>query len=331
MSNKKEAIHEKVEFTDVRSLIEWAGEKYSDRIAYSYRTSPSAKEVIKVTFPKLRDDVRSLATEMISMGCTGKHCVIIAKLSYQWAVTYFSALCAGAVLVPLDRDWPAEDLADTVKKANTEFLFCDEDQQDKVPTITQVIELSAPVIYLNAESQENKLDSLIASGREKFAQSHEAYYNTEIDPYALALLVFTSGTTGKGKGVMLSQNAILSDLSDIIPYIDFSHKTVGVLPPHHTSGSSVMFIGHAMIGGEVYISNGIRYVQKELKEQKPGHMVLVPLYLETFYRRILANVRDQGKEEFLNKMIKVSNGLRKVGIDMRKKFFAPIREAFGGE
>jgi len=331
MSKNREIIHEKVEFTDVRNLIEWAGEKYSDRTAYSYRKSPASKDVIKVTFPKLRDDVRSLATEMLSMGCAGRHCALIGKLSYEWAVTYFAALCTGAVLVPLDRDWTAEDLGDTVKKANAEFLFCDEDQADKVPLITDGIDLAAPVVYLNAETHENTLESLVSSGREKFAQSHEAYYNTEIDPMEMSLLVFTSGTTGKGKGVMLSQNAILSDLSDIIPYIDFSHKTVGVLPPHHTYGSSVMFIGHTMIGAEVYISNGIRYVQKELKEQKPGHMVLVPLYLETFYRRILANVRDQGKEEFLNKMIKVSNGLRKIGIDMRKQFFGAIREAFGGE
>ena len=130
---------------------------------------------------------------------------------------------------------------------------------------------------------------------------------------------------------MLSQNAILSDLSDVIPYVYFSNKTVGVLPPHHTYGSSVMLIGHMMIGCEIYVSNGIRYVQKELKEQKPGHLVLVPLYLETFYRKIMANIKEQGKEELVARMIKVSNGMRKVGIDARKKLFGAIRAAFGGE
>ena len=96
---------------------------------------------------------------------------------------------------------------------------------------------------------------------------------------------------------MLSQHAILSDLADVIPYVDFSLKSVGVLPPHHTYGSSVSILGQTSIGAEVYLSAGIKYIQKELKEQKPGHMVLVPLYLETFYRKIWANIKDQGKEK----------------------------------
>ena len=141
--------------------------------------------------------------------------------------------------------------------------------------------------------------------------------------------MFTSGTTGKGKGVMLNQTAIVRDMSEIIPYIDFADKTVGVLPPHHTYGSTVMFIGHVMIGCEIYISSGIRYVQKELKDQCPGHMVLVPLYLETFYRKIWANVKEQGKEKLVNNMIKLCNTLR-LPTSVRRKMFASVHAAFGG-
>jgi long-chain acyl-CoA synthetase len=130
---------------------------------------------------------------------------------------------------------------------------------------------------------------------------------------------------------MLSQNSFLSDLSDVVQYVDFSDKTVGVLPLHHTYGSSVMLVGHVMIGCEVYISSGLKYVSKELKEQKPGHLILVPLYLETFYRKVMSTVKRQGKEEILKKTIKVSNKLRKAGIDLRKKLFSSVREAFGGE
>ena len=130
---------------------------------------------------------------------------------------------------------------------------------------------------------------------------------------------------------MLSQNAVISNISVAIPYIDYSNKTVAVLPPHHTYGSTILFVGHTIIGAEVYISAGLRYITKELKEQKPGHLVLVPLYLETFYRRILSNVKEQDKEKILFRMIKISNGLRKVGIDRRREFFASIRNAFGGE
>ncbi len=329
--NEKEILHEKLEFANVRELIEYAGEKYADRFAYSYRLRPSDAEIQKVTFSRLRQDIRALASELLSMGCSGRHCVLIGKFSYQWVLTYFAVLSVGGVLVPLDRDWQKEDLADTAKNADAAFLFFDADIAEKGEYVAGQLTLAAPAVYLTTEEREDSLMSHLRAGQEKFNENADAYFGTRIRPNEMSLLVFTSGTTGKGKGVMLSQTAILSDLTDIIPYIDFSLKTVGVLPPHHTYGSSVMLIGHAIIGAEIYISAGIRYVQKELKEQKPGHLVLVPLYLETFYRKIMANIKDQGKEELVKRMIQVSNTLRKAGIDVRKKLFGTIRAAFGGE
>ena len=133
---------------------------------------------------------------------------------------------------------------------------------------------------------------------------------------------------------MLCTDALIRDMAGIIPYIDFGEKTVSVLPPHHTYCSTVMILAHVMIGTEVYISDGIKYVLKELQGEKPGHLILVPLYLETFYRKIKANLKKQGKERIVSVMMKVSNALRKATfglVDIRKKLFAKIRDAFGGE
>jgi len=327
---KKEVLHEKLEFSDMRDLVERAGEMYGERNAYSFRRTPRS-EITTVTFHQFREDVRALTTEMLSHGCTGKHCCVLGKPSYEWAVIYFSVQAAGAVLVPLDSEWNADDLADTMRNANISFLFCDGDLKEKAEELAVRLSLEEAPVFMNTSELPNSLTDWIAAGKEKFDASSEAYYATEIDPDKLSLLVFTSGTTGKGKGVMLSQSAVLTDMSDIIPYIDFGIKTVGVLPLYHTYGSSVMLVGHAIIGSEIYISAGLRYVQKELKEQKPGHLVIVPLYLETFYRKIQANIKEQGKTELVNKMIRFSNKMRKVGIDLRPKLFGAIRAAFGGE
>ena len=326
---KKQILHEKVEFENIRALVEWAGDKYGEKTAFSYREKANDKEVSKISYQKFRDDVRALTSELISMGIDGKHCVVIGKFSYEWALTYYSVLSSGGVLVPLDRDWIADDLADTASKANADFLFCDEELKYKAAVVAEVAKIETPTTYLLAKEEGNSLSSLINAGREKFTKSPDTYFNYPIDPLRLSLLVFTSGTTGKGKGVMLNQNAILRDMSEVIPYIDFADKTVGVLPPHHTYGSTVMLIGHVMIGCEVYLSSGIRYVQKELKDQCPGHMVLVPLYLETFYRKIWANIKDGGKEKLVNTMIKLCNTLH-APTNIRRKLFASIHAAFGG-
>ena len=326
----KDMLHEPRYFENARSLMEWAAEEYGNDTVYSFRPTPRA-EIVKKSFIEFRDDVRALASEFLAMGCAGRHCVIIGKLSYEWAAVYYAMLSIGSVLIPLDRDWQPEDLADTVAKADTKFLFCDADLKEKAAVIENRVSFASPTVYLGGKEGDLSLASLIEKGRAKFAADPDAYFKAPIDPHAMALLVFTSGTTGKGKGVMLSQNAILSDLSSIIPYMDFGKKTVGVLPPHHTFGSSVMLIGHMMIGSEIYISAGLRYVAKELKEQEPEHLVIVPLYLETFYRRIMANLKEKKKEKLVARMIKVSNGMLKVGIDVRAKLFAEIRAAFGGK
>ena len=324
----KQPIHPKHEYSNIREVIEHIGDIYHGKVAYSYRIKPSDKEIIEKKYEELRDEVRALTTEFISRGMAGKHIGLIGKLSYHWVLVYYASLASNAVLVPLDKEWLDADLAATGVKAELDYLFCDGDIVAKGRAVSEACGVEDPITL---EYGEGTIDELVELGRVKFAADNSAYYNQELDVEKMSLLVFTSGTTGKGKGVMLSQRNILSDIACPLQYIDFSDKTVGVLPPHHTFGSTVNILGHNCIGTNMYISSGLRYVQKELAEQKPGHMVLVPLYLETFYRKIMANIKAQGKEKLIARMIKLSNFLLKLGIDLRHKFFSAVLAAFGGE
>ena len=98
-------------------------------------------------------------------------------------------------------------------------------------------------------------------------------------------------------------------------------KTMNVLPPHHTFGSTVNFVGHFSQGSEVYISSGLKYIADEIKEQQPSHLVLVPLFVETLYKKMWQAAQKSGRAQILRAMIKVSNFLRKLGIDLRSKLF----------
>lgn len=328
--NRKHVINPSRKFTEVREMIEWSAEEYADRIAFSYRIKPTSKEVSYVSFARLGEDVRHLGSRLLEMGCAGKHCALIGKLSYRWALVYYAVLAIGGVLVPLDRDWSEEDLTDTVKKADVDYLFGDDDICEKIEYVHSNASVSHPAIYLGEKEGENCLDTLIEEGKAVFEAAPGLYYSAPVNPLEMALLVFTSGTTGKGKGVMLNQNAILSDMYNAVHYLDYGRNTIGVLPPHHTYGSTILLIGHNMIGSEVYLSSGLRYVTKELAEQKPEHLILVPLYLETFYRKIMASLKDQGKDNTVLNAIRVSRSLKGMGIDIRKNVFKAIHEVFGG-
>ena len=329
----KHRIHPKREFKNIRHIVEYAAEVYGERTAFSYRKKPMSKEKVCVSYTQFRDDVRGLATEMLARGMQDKHIVAVGKMSYDFIVTYYATLLVGAVLIPLDRDWNAVDLADTAKNADADYLFIDSEIAGKSEEIVSVCKLAEPVVLLGTDGEEG-LRAWIKAGCVKFSENSAPYFDVSYDSRKLSLLVYTSGTTGKGKGVMLCTDSLIRDMSDVIPYIDFEEKTVSVLPPHHTYGSTVMLIAHVMIGTEVYISDGIKYVAYELKSEKPGHLVLVPLYLETFYRKIQATLKKQGKQKLVRNTIAISGAMRKATfglLDIRKKAFAQIREAFGGE
>ena len=324
----KKPIHEKKVYSTFREVIEDIDKLYGERTAFSYRIKASDKTIQKRSYKELCADVRALTAELVSMGVNGKHVALVGKLSYHWILVYYATFCAGGVLVPLDKEWLAKDLADTGAKAEISFVFCDGDVIDKGRAISEAAGCDEPIAM---EYGAGTVDELLEQGRVKFNADNQLYFGAPIDVDAMSLLVFTSGTTGKGKGVMLSQKNLLSDIASPLQHIDFTFKTVGVLPPHHTFGSTVNILGHNCIGTNMYISSGLRYVQKELVEQKPGHLVLVPLYLETFYRKIMANIKAQGKEKLIARMIKLSNLLLKLGIDLRHKFFGAVLAAFGGE
>ena len=329
---KAKALREKREYANIREAVEDLGEIYNGRVAYRYRVKPHDKEAIKVTYDEMRDHVRALGTEFIARGLQGKKICVIGKHTYQLIQSYYATLAIGSVWVPLDRDWAKEDLLDTVRSGECDFLICDFDIKEKGDFIVSELNMPAP-LYMNTEGDDS-LDSWREAGAIKFAENSEPYFNAPIDPDALAELVFTSGTTGQGKGVMLSQRNFMSDLADVIPFIDFSTKCMNVLPPHHTYGSSVSIYGQNCIGCDIYISSGVKYILKELQEHKPGHLVAVPLYVETFYRRILKGIEEKG--QFVGGLVKglisFNKNCHKIGLKPFDGLFKKmILSAFGGE
>ncbi len=329
---KVKALHVKKEFENIRAMVEEIGSLYEGKPAYRYRINPKDPEPIVVNYDVMREHIRALGSEIVARGLSGKKIVVIGRHSYPWIQTYYATLATGSVLVPLDKDWTAEDLTETVKKAEGDYIFCDREIEEKCIAIANSAGVPAPLL-LDGEG-ENSLSEWITLGAAKFTDDSAPYYNAPIDVDKLALLVFTSGTTGKGKGVMLSQRNFMSDLADVIPYIDFSVKCMNVLPPHHTYGSSVSIFGQNSIGCDVYISSGVKYILKELAEHKPGHLVAVPLYVETFYKRILKGINEQGKFKagLVKTLMKINKFFRKFGLNPFGGFFKKaILSKFGGE
>lgn len=333
MANRNYPLYETTIFEDFRIMTENVARKYPDRIAISYKKNTRDKDTVDVTYLEARDYIRNMGTELISMGCRDNHIALIGESSYEWICSYFSLMSIGAVVVPIDINLPIEEIAGILNTAECEFLFYSMTIEAKIQELHEKVPCLKTFICMSEVKTEDafKLSDIVARGGERYTNGDNSYYDYEIDPERLATIVFTSGTTGKGKGVMLSQKNIVSDMTQGMYNFAISPKTMNVLPPHHTFGSTVNFVGHFSQGSTIYISSGIKYIANEIKEQQPIHLVLVPLFVENLYKKIWAGAEKNGQAKTLRHLMKLSNGLRKCGIDLRRKLFKSILDSFGGK
>lgn len=330
---KNYPLYETTKFANFREMVENVADRVPDKTAFQYKEDPKQKKASAITFAECRDYVRTLTTELHSLGLENKNIAIIGGASVDWFLSYTSIMCAGAVSVPIDKDLPLDDMASIVNTAECEYIFFGTEIYDKVKELCKIAPTVKKIICMCGEIEGvTPVKALVDAGAAKAKAGDTSYFDYEIDNDKLASIVFTSGTTGKGKGVMLSMKNICSDMEQGMYNFNITNKTLFVLPPHHTFGSTVNFVGHFSQGCEVYISSGLRYIMDELKTFKPTHLILVPLFVETFYRRIMSAAEKSGKLEKLQSGIKVSDKLRKVGIDVRSSLFGKsVLSNFGGE
>ena len=341
--NKNYPIYKTTFIDDMRSLVEEAAQNFPDSTAISYKEKYSDKEVKKVSFPQWRDDVRNLGTALISKGLREENIAIVGENSYGWCCSFFAVMAIGSVTVPVDKELPSEDIDGIISTTACRAVIYGRSAEAKIKEILAAGGLKPVEMFISVDPagslegvdlggrSHTTLAALQDMGGKLYAEGDNSYYDYKIDVNKLASIVFTSGTTGKGKGVMLSQANIGLDMTLGMYNFDITRKTLHVLPPHHTFGSTVNYVGHLSQGCEVYISSGLKHVGEEIKEQQPTHLILVPAFLEAMNRKIWTTARKSGKEGMLKVMMKVSNALRKVGIDVRRKLFSSVLSAFGGK
>ena len=341
--NKNYPIYNTTFIDDMRSLVEEAAQNFPNSIAISYKDKPTDKEVKKVTFTQWREDVRNLGTALISKELREENIAIVGENSYGWCCSFFAVMAIGSVTVPVDKELPIEDIDGIISTTGCKAVIFGKTAEAKIKEIIANGGLKSAEYLVSIEPESKLAEEDLAGktlvslarlqsiGGELYTGGDNSYYDYKIDVNKLASIVFTSGTTGKGKGVMLSQANIGLDMTLGMYNFDITRKTLHVLPPHHTFGSTVNYVGHLSQGCEVYISSGLKHVSDEIREQQPTHLILVPAFLEVMNRKIWTTARKTGKDGLLKTMMKVSNCLRKVGIDLRKKLFTSVLAAFGGK
>ena len=191
------------------------------------------------------------------------------------------------------------------------------------------------LVNFNTEAERDGVLSwkaLVEEGKKLVDEGDRSFLDAPVDYEAMNILLFTSGTTGASKGVMLSHKNIAADLM-VSPTVLKVHDWdifFSVLPLHHTYECTCGFLMPLYKGAAIAYCQGLKYITKNLAEAKPTMFLGVPALFEKLYSTIWKNIRKQGKEELLKKIIRINNKTKKVGIDLGKVFFKQITSVFGG-
>lgn len=320
---------------DLKHMLETSVQAYGDNVAFMQKFHKD-EPYKSITYKEAFETVNALGTALINAGLKNKRIAVIGENCYQWATSYLAVICGTGVVVPLDKELGASELGQLIKESQASAVMFTEKYTDIFKEIKENGDSQLEIlIKLNGDKQEENIltwSGLIAEGKKLLEKGDRRFIDAEIDPDAMSELLFTSGTTGIAKGVMLSHKNICFDLM-IAPTILRVHTWdifFSVLPIHHTYEGTAGFLMPLYKGAAIAYCEGLKHIVKNLSEVRPTMFLGVPALFETLYKTIMKNIRKQGKEGLVKKVMALNKVTKKVGLDLNKKLLKDILKVFGG-
>lgn len=338
-----EKLYKAEKHDNIKEYIEDAINKYSKKDAFIVKSQENNEiKYTHISFEEFGKQIKNLAEGLIDLGLEGKRIAIIGHNSYNWVKSYIATICSVGIVMPLDKGLQPSELELSLKRGKADAIIFEDEYLETIKNIRQYNQTSVKNFISMTELEKNEgfvsLKDLEEKGKKilgKTENEKEFYLKASPmskKPEELATIIFTSGTTSMSKAVMLSNKNIASNMYDMMCAEKILSTDVNLLflPLHHTFGSTQMLLFFSN-GATTVFCDGLRHIQENLKEYKVTTFVCVPLLLEVMYKNIWKAIEKQGKTKQIKFALKLSNALRKIKIDIRRKIFKPILDQFGGE
>ena len=336
MINNLKGAHPPKVITDLRHLVTSGAECFGEKTLYFYRDVNG--EEAQYTYKQLKEEVEYIGTALLKLGISDKAVAVSGDTHPRYIATYISMVAGNGCIVPIDRDISIDATVDFLRLAECQAYVYTKAQSEKAVMIAERMPEIKYFIPLepNGDSVFSEkvitIDALLEMGRKALEEGCTDYVNTELEMEKMSALLFTSGTTGTSKGVMLSHKNLTAATNASVLSMSYDERNtfVSVLPPHH---SYEMTCGHLAImdlGGQILINDSLKRVMKNFQTFKPNALMLVPLFVETMHKRIWEEVKKRGMEKQLRLLMKLNSAMLTCRIDVRSKLFKQVTGAFGG-
>lgn len=326
-----------VELGKIKSLKEVVDnkfEKYGERVAFLDKDGTSNYK--EITYKDLKEKINALGTVLLEkFNLKDKKIAVIGENSYRWYISYMATICGVGVIVPLDRELPANEILNLVKRADVRCIIYSSRKEELIDEIRE--NLDKDTIYINMNILDHGInffsfDKLLLEGKDMISNGITSYLNVKVDKEEFRILLFTSGTMSTSKGVMLSHKNLIANTKacyKLVPQVG-SFTFISILPMHHTYEFSLTYVYATFMGAKVGICQGLKYISKNIKELKPDILVVVPAIIEKINQKIEKSIDELGKKKTIKLAQDITSTLSKIGIDLRRVVFKKIQENFGG-
>lgn len=312
-------MNNKFKSNNFKDLVDFCVQRDPNGVAIKWL---EGNDLVEKTYTEFRSDIDALGTYFYYNGLKNAKIAVIGENSYKWILTYFATVIGGNVIVPVDRDLTSDAIINVINDSGAKALI----YTDTYKKVIDDIKAKTGVKPIHV----NEFDNMLSEGRELINKGKDKYLKVEINDDEMSTLIYTSGTTGTPKGVMLSQRNIVSNARNVIEYEEITGTSMLVLPIHHTFGFTASVVAVMLFGQPIAINTSLRTFLNELTVFKPQSVFVVPMFIEAIYKKIWKTISQKKMSTAFKGLIKTSNGLRKLGIDRRKKMFKMVTDSFGG-
>ena len=334
----KNKYYEETHYKTVKEIFKRSIEKYKDNIYILERPNHDHKAKFEeFTYERFGNDAINLGTGLMKyLNLSNERIIIIGENTYYWYVSYFSILCGVGIAVPVDKELPNNEIENVIKRSHAAAVIYSKKKKDAIDKIKDNLPMVKYFIEMNSDDgvqgRDVGIEHVIAEGKKLTDAGNTEYMDVEIDPEEFKFLIFTSGTTSQAKGVMLCHRNLAENVNAVSKYVKIYERDrfFSVLPLHHTYESSIGALLPFANGSSVAICGGLRYIVPDMQEAKPTAMLAVPLLVESLYKKINQSIEKSGKAGLVNSMIHLTNALKSVGIDIKRKVFKEIYDNLGG-
>ncbi len=335
----KETSYSVEEVKNFKELLNHSINLYGDNNIFKFKKRMYKKgetvEFNYMTYKEFGKEVEALGTALNSLNIDNKRIALISKNRYEWIETYYAVLTGSKIIVPLDKSLPNNEIISLAERSEAEAIVFEDKYLDVIKKIRDE-KLSSIKYFINmdAEKEEDGILSykqLIEKGKKMIEDGDTSQTDAVIDENAMAVMLFTSGTTSMSKAVMLSQRNLCQNALSILAYMKFDENdcTLALLPFHHALPAFVMNV-LIYVGATYTFCDGLKYITQNLAEYECTVIVAVPAIVEVIYKRIKKQIEKEGKTKLVNSMTKFTNVLDKLHIKIKDKVFKDIHNALGG-